>query len=236
MRAVEKRNRTQLDDILELPNYSPAEAARYFHIAPSTLEYWTDIDRPLVALPSTRPKLLSFKNLVELYVLEGLRREGLRTRDIRTAVEYLLNNEKSRHPLADFDLRTLDRQHLVFCRGKHTLNASLCGQYEIAEWVMPYLKRVDRDPHGKAKKIFPFLTKSQIDADADPPRSVLIDPNICFGLPVLAGSRITTGFIASRYRGGDSLMAIANSYDRSVAEIKEAIEWETGKEIRQEAA
>ncbi len=117
-----------------------------------------------------------------------------------------------------------------------TLNVTLGGQYEIAEWVMPYLKRVDRDPHGKAKKIFPFLTKAQIAADIEPPRSVLIDPNVCFGLPVLAGSRITTGFIASRYRGGDSLVVIANSYGRSLAEIKEAIEWETGKEIRQRAA
>ncbi len=236
MRAVAKRNRIQLDDILELPNYSPAEAARYFHIAPSTLEYWTEVNRPLVVLPSIRPKLLSFKNLVEFYVLEGLRREGLKTRDIRIAIEYLLEHEESRHPLADFDLRTLSRRHLVFCRGKHTLNATLGGQYEIAEWVMPYLKRVDREPNGQAKRIFPFLTKAQIGANTEPPRSVLIDPNVCFGLPVLAGSRITTGFIASRYRGGDSLMAIAKSYDRPVAEIKEAIEWETGKEIRQKAA
>lgn len=229
------QKKKQLDEILEMPNYSPAEAARYFHIAPSSLEYWTEIDHPLISLASTRPKMLSFKNLVELYVLEGLRRQGLRLDAIRSAVEDLLKYENSLHPLADFDLRTLNRRHLVFCRGKHVLNASLGGQHEVTDWVMPYLRRVDRDPHGRAKKIFPFITKSQIVADAEPPRSILIDPGVCFGLPVLAGSRITTGFIASRYRGGDSLMAIAESYDRPVAEIKEAIEWETGKEIRQAA-
>ena len=60
----------------------------------------------------------------------------------------------------------------------------------------------------------------------------MIDPNVCFGLPVLAGSRIKTGFLASRYRGGDSIAAIAKSYERPMGQIKEAIEWELGKEIK----
>ncbi|HEY5260150.1 MAG TPA: DUF433 domain-containing protein, partial [Rhabdochlamydiaceae bacterium] len=111
------------------------------------------------------------------------------------------------------------------------------GQYEIPEWTASYLKRVDRDPHGLAQKIYPFTKKAQLKADdAEPPRTIVIDPNICFGLPVLNGSRITTGFLASRYRGGDSLAAIANSYGRPVGQVKEAIEWETGKEIEEQAA
>lgn len=229
------RRKANIDGILELPNYSPAEAARYFHIAPSTLQYWTHGLRPLVNLASARTRLFSFKNLVELYVLEGLRRRGLRFKTVRQAVENLLMHEESRHPLADFDLRVLDRD-LVFCRGEHVLNVSLGGQYEVTNWVAPYLRRVDRDPYGRAQKIFPILTKSQIESNVHSPCSVSIDPEICFGLPTLVGSRITTGFIASRYRGGDSLAAIANSYDRSVAEIREAIEWETGKAVAGKAA
>ena len=231
------KRRQQNENVLELPNYSPIEASRYFHIHPSTLNYWTSGADPLVRFASTRPRLLSFKNLVELYVLEGLRRiHGLRLQSIRTAVEDLLEHETSAHPLADFELSTLNRRHIVFQREGRTVNSSLCGQYEFPEWATPYLRRVDRDVYGNAHKIFPFLKRSQITADAEPPKAVVIDPNICFGLPVLSGSRITTGFLASRYRGGDSISAIARSYDRPVAEIKEAIEWETGKKIGQQAA
>ncbi len=168
------------DEVLEMPNYSPAEAARYFHIAPSTLEYWAAGPRPLVRLASTRPKMLSFKNLVELYVLEGVRRQGLPLRSIRAAVENLLKHEESNHPLADFDLRTLNNRHLVLCSGNLGLNVSLGGQYEIMAWIVPYLRRVDRDPGGSAQKIFPYMTKSHISnvdtpalSDARPPVFVL---------------------------------------------------------------
>jgi len=224
-------------DVLELPNYSPAEAARYFHIPFSTLDYWTKGNDPIVHLASSRPRLLSFKNLVELYVLEGLRNiHGLHLPAIRAAVEDLLTHEHSRHPLADFELSTLNRRDIVFRRGSKIVNSSLGGQYEIPEWTTPYLRRVDRDIYGSAHKIFPFLTRSQMKASAEPPKTIVIDPTVCFGSPVLSGTRITTGFLASRYRGGDSIVAIASSYDRPLAEVKEVIEWETGKKIRQQAA
>jgi uncharacterized protein (DUF433 family) len=237
MTILMAKHKRQNEDILELPNYSPIEASRYFHIHPSTLTYWTSGQDPLVKLSSVSPRLLSFKNLVELYVLEGLRSiHGLHLQAIRTAVEYLLEHEYSAHPLADFELSTLNKRYIVFRREGSIVNSSLSGQYEIPEWTTPYLRRVDRDVYGNAHKIFPFLKRSQITADAEPPKAVVIDPKICFGLPVLSGSRITTGFLASRYRGGDSISAIARSYDRPVAEIEEAIEWETGKKIGQQAA
>jgi uncharacterized protein (DUF433 family) len=223
--------------VLEMPNYSLVEAARYFHVPFSTVEYWTKRERPLVILASMQPKMLSFMNLVEFYVLEGLRHiHGLRLRAIRDAVEDMRDRERAMHPLAEYELRTLEHKYLVFLRDGHIVNSTLHGQYEIPQWTTPYLKRVDRDPHGVAQKIFPFTNKIQIKADAEPPRTLVIDPNVCFGLPVLAGSRITTSFLASRYRGKDSVPAIANSYGRSVAEIKEAIEWETGKKIHQDLA
>ncbi|MFB3815370.1 MAG: DUF433 domain-containing protein [Terriglobales bacterium] len=221
------------NEVLEMPNYSLIEAARYFHVPLSTVEYWTKKPDPVVRLASEHPKMLSFKNLVEFYVLEGLRHiHGLRLHAIREAIEDLLQHEESRHPLAEYDLRTLDGQYLIFVKNGAIVNSTLRGQYEIPEWTTPYLKRVERDPYGVAQKIFPFTRKSQIKTDAEPPRTVVIDPNICFGLPVLSGSRITTGFLASRYRGGDSVSAIARSYGRPLAEIQEAIEWETGRKIK----
>jgi uncharacterized protein (DUF433 family) len=229
-----KRSTKRERDVMEMPNYSLAEAARYFHVPFSTVEYWTREPNPVVRLASSKPRMLSFKNLVEFYVLEGLRHiHGLKLCSIRDAVDDLLEHENSEHPLADFELQTLHRKYLVFVKQGAVVNASLHGQYEIPDWTTPYLKRVDRDVYGRAQKIHPFMKRSQIQADAEPPQTVVIDPNVCFGLPVLLGSRITTGFLASRSRGGDSVSAIARSYGRPVAEIKEAIEWETGRPIKE---
>lgn len=219
-------------DVLEAPNYSPMEAVRFFHIPLSTLSYWTEEPNQLVTLASQEPRLLSFKNLVELYVLEGLRTlHGVPTSRIRTAVEFLLENEKSRHPLADYDIRTRGRD-VVFYKKDKLLNASLRGQYEMPEIVGAYLHRVERDPHGTALRIFPYTKREQLANKEQPPRTVEINPSVCFGLPVLASSRITTGFLASRYRGGDSVPAIAKSYGRPVADITEAIEWELGRPVK----
>jgi uncharacterized protein (DUF433 family) len=176
--------------------------------------------------------MLSFKNMVELYVLEGLRSiHKVHTRRIRRAVEYLLSSEKSRHPLADYDIVT-DGKDVKFYEGTRLLNASLMGQYEISDVVKCYLHRVERDPHGVARRIFPYTKREQLDTGKTPPKTIEINPGVCFGLPVLAGSRITTGFLASRYRGGDSVSVIATSYGRPARAIKEAIEWELGREIK----
>jgi uncharacterized protein (DUF433 family) len=219
-----------------MPNYTPMEAVRYFHIPPSTLAYWTEEPNQLVALASQEPPLLSFKNLVELYVLEGLRKvHGVHTSRIRTAVNFLLQSERSRHPLADYDIRTEGRNVVFYKRGR-PLNASLWGQYEMKEIIGTYLRRVERDPHGLALRIFPYTKREQLANKEQPSQTVEINPAVCFGLPVLKDSRLTTGFLASRFRGGDSVPSIARSYGRPVAEIEEAIEWELGRSVKQKAA
>lgn len=228
--------RKKREDVLEAPNYSPMEAVRYFHVPSSTLSYWTEEPNQLVLLASDRPRMLSFKNLVELYVLEGLRKvHGVQTSRIRSAVNFLLSTEKSRHPLADYDIRT-EGKNVVFYKNEKPLNASLWGQYEIEEIIGNYLRRVERDPHGVALRIFPYTKREQLERKEQPPRTIEINPAVCFGLPVLSNSRLTTGFLATRFRGGDSVPAIAKGYGRSVAEIKEAIEWELGRLIPEKAA
>lgn len=223
-------------NVLEMPNYSPIEAVRYFHIPTSTLAYWTEEPNQLVVLASQEPRLLSFKNLVELYVLEGLRKiHGVHTSRIRSAVNYLLDKEPSRHPLADYDIRT-EGKNVVFYKRGRPLNASLWGQYEMEQIIGGYLRRVERDPLGVALRIFPYTKREQLANKEHPPRIVEINPVVCFGLPVLRDSRLTTGFLASRFRGGDSVPSIAQSYGRPVAEIKEAIEWELGRSIKEKAA
>ena len=54
-----------------------------------------------------RTHLFSFKNIVECYVLNGLREiHGVNVRNIKPAVSYLKRDFPSRHPLADHELKT----------------------------------------------------------------------------------------------------------------------------------
>jgi uncharacterized protein (DUF433 family) len=224
-------------DVLEMPNYTAAEVVRYFHLSYHRLNYWTSGGRKhaLVQLAPGRVPLISFKNLVEFYVLEGLRDvHKVRMSNIRLALTYMLNNSTSRHPFADYEIRTDNRDVWFFEKG-HPVNASRGGQIALNALVGPYLQRVLRTPRGLAEAIFPLTRKEYVEEAREKialPNIVEIDPLKCFGLPVLAGTRITIPFLAGRHRGGESIPAIAASYGRPVAEIQEAVEWEIGQEVK----
>jgi len=184
---------------------------------------------PLLGPADPHKHLLSFKNLVELYVLKGLREiHKVRLSAVRDAVEYMQENWPSRHPLADYDLST-DGRHVYFWDKDEVLyDVSGGGQMGLPSVMEEYLKRIDRDARGLANALHPYLTDASLRSGFSEPRLISIDPNVCFGMPVLAGTRITTAILMARYKGGDSIPSIANSYGRPEAEIAAAIRWETG--------
>ncbi len=221
--------KNEIKSVLDIPNYSPSEAKRYFHLPLSTMEYWTGGGaEAIVRLASVKPSLLSFNNLVEFYVLEGLRKvHHVSMSNIRHAVAYMKNDMESAHPFAEYEIRTEGR-HVWFFRDEQPICASKDGQVAFSAIVSPYLKRVSRGMGGMAEAIIPFTKKEYRDAQ-DSPEVVEINPGRCFGEPVLIGSRITTAFLAGRYKGGESVSAIARSYGRPLGQIQEAIEWQLGK-------
>src|SRR5229473_1895823 len=95
----------------EAPNYTLEEAARWLHVPLRTMHYWVIGEQgaaPLTTIFSRCPILLSFKNLVECFVLEGLRNtHGISLQAIRRSVEELRFRRESKFPLADCQLSTL---------------------------------------------------------------------------------------------------------------------------------
>lgn len=219
----------QVYDQMEVPNYGYEEAVRYLHIPRATLYYWL---RPTVGLirPADRAaRRLSFKNLVECYVLNGLREiHGVRLPAIRRGVEYLLQTFDSRHPLADYELKT-DGRWIFFWHGDDYLNVSLSGQVGIRTILDSYLRRLERDWSRGHWVLYPFMRLQQMRSAGEHPRVVSMNPRVCFGMPTLLGTRITTAVLVSRHFGGDSIATLARSYGRPEAEVEEAVFWETGK-------
>ncbi|MFM6056249.1 MAG: DUF433 domain-containing protein, partial [Sphaerospermopsis kisseleviana] len=102
------------------------------------------------------------------------------------------------------------------------LDASKHGQIAIRETLEIYLTRIEVDEKGIATRLFPFIHPKQ----RNDPKVIVIDPNISFGRPVIAGTRIPTGILADRAKAGESADGLAKDFncDRSLVEI--ALEYE----------
>lgn len=224
-----------LQELRETPSYGLAETARYLRIPVSTLKSWvvgrsyptrggTKQFRPLIKTPAPTkgPQLLSFMNLVEIHVLDAIRREHkISLPKVRTALDFLSAKFPSKHPLADQEFATNGVDLFVEKYGK-LINITESGQLAMRELLAEYLRRIERDSHGVPVKLYPFTRTRQ----GDEPKVVVIDPEIAFGQPVLASTGIPTAVIADRLKAGESVEALAADYRRSPEEIIDAIRCE----------
>ena len=178
---------------------------------------WT----PLIKAADRTNGRLSFTNLVELHVLSTLRGQSVRVDRIRSATRFIHEQMGKDHPLADVDTHTDEVDVYVEYLGRLT-NAST-AQTELRPLVEHYLRRIDRDEKGLARRLFP-LTRA---GDAETPRLVVIDPARRFGRPVLAQANIETAIIHERWRAGESVAELASDFDVAVEAIEEAVRFET---------
>lgn len=214
-----------------LPAYSLPEAAHYLGMPLATLRDWAVGRRqasparqrfkPVLAIPRGPSSRLSFVNLVEAHVLDGLRRQDrISLQKIRIAMDYLRREFGSEHPLAEHRIRT-DGLDLFVERYGDLLTISKAGQVGMKEVLSTYLRRVEWDRSGAAR-LYLFTRHRQ----AAEPRTVVIDPAVAFGRPVLVGTGIPTAVIAERYKAGESMEDLASDYRIAREKVEEAIRCE----------
>lgn len=217
----------------EQPAYSLPEASRYLSIPLATLRSWvagrkypTDAGpkffKPVIQLPDGVRTGLSFVNLVEAHVLDAIRRHHqVPLSKIREAILYLQRQFSSKHPLAEQRFQT-DGIDLFIERFGQLINVTQSGQMALRELLEAHLHRVEHDASGTVVKLYPFTRKH----DLNDPKVVVIDPEVSYGRPVLAGTGIPTAIVAERYKAGESIDELAEDYGRSRKEIEEAIRCE----------
>jgi uncharacterized protein (DUF433 family) len=225
-------------DTREVPTYGVMEASHYLRIPRTTIRDWVSgrhyrgnigvrFSRPIIHIPNPGEKLLSFMNLVEIHVLDAIRRKhDIPLEKVRTAVTYLSKQFPSRHPLADQEFVT-DGLNLFIEKFSQLINISQEGQLAIQEILQAHLHRIERDLKGIPVRLYPFTRKRDLHEE---PRAVVIDPQVSFGRPVLAGTGIPTAVIAERYKAGESVDDLADDYGRRRLEIEEAIRCELSVE------
>jgi uncharacterized protein (DUF433 family) len=229
--AVETKEKRR--DLGATPAYGIVEAAHYLGIPKATLRSWVlgrhyptgkgkRFFRPIIELADKDQRLLSFENLVEVHVLDAIRRAyGVAFWRVRRAVEYLKTRLGSKHPLAEQRFVTDGVDLFVEVFGQ-LVNISREGQLAIKELIETYLRRVERDQIGAPIRLYPFTR----ERTPDEPKIIVIDPSISFGRPVLVGTGIATTIIAQRYKAGESISELAEDYGRSRFDIEEAIRCE----------
>lgn len=218
-------------DPRDIPAYSVVEAAHYLGVPKSTLRSWfagqaqVDGRRFQAVIRPADPKSLglSFSNLVEAYVLSAIRRKhkiGLPT--IRKGLTFLTKQFGSDRPLLQEQFATHGAQLFVERLGQ-VINLSKNGQVEMHDLILAYLERVERDTKGLPIKLYPFMRDQPL---REQPRSVVIDPRVSFGRPVLAGTGIPTAVLAEQFKAGDDPADLAKEYGANDQAVWDAIRCE----------
>jgi uncharacterized protein (DUF433 family) len=219
-------------DLRELPAYTIAEAAGYLSLPVSTLRSWTlgqtyragdetKVFRPVIEIADRADRKLSFVNLVEAFVLAGIRRRhSIPLPKVRKAVGYLRKEFHTRRPLAEERFET-DGVNLFVKKFGALVGATQDGQIQLEEVIRDRLKQVLRDPMGVPEKIVLFRTRES-DAKGD----VVIDPRLSFGRPVLDGYGLRTAILAERFYAGESVEELAKDYGVPSKAIQNALRCE----------
>lgn len=211
-------------DLREVPAYTIGEAARYLRLPKSTLRAWMlgqQRFRSVIEIADRRDRKLSFINLVEAFVLAGIRREhSIPLPKVRKAVEYLRRVFGTRRPLAEERFEA-DGVNLFVEKFGALIGVTQEGQLQMREIIRDRLKRVLRDPKGIPQKIILFPAQERAVTG-----NVVIDPRISFGRPVLDGLGIRTTILVERFMAGEDIGDLARDYEAPLEAIQNAIRCE----------
>jgi len=220
-------------DPRELPAYTVAEAARFVDVPAATLRSWfagrtyprTDgvgSFEPVLAPADTRTVRLSFRNLVEAHVLRALRtRHGIRLKTVRDALK--MAEEKLGIPDLLYRNKSLlvGGQNLFLERYGELLQLDVSEQIAMRRVLEVFLSRVDWDSRDLPIRLYPFLPRTDTSQ-----RSIVIDPQVAFGRPILVGSGVSTSALVQRIDAGEAIDAVARDYDIAPHDVETAILFE----------
>lgn len=212
------------------PAYTVAEAGRYLKIPGPTIRSWVmgrDYPKqsgkgrfaPVVVLPDDPSHQLSFRNLIELAALRALRTEHeFKLSAVREALDYARRELNVPDLLASKELYA-GPGALFLARYGELINLNRAGQLGIKAMLDGLVKRIDWERNLPCR-FFPLLPNR---AEA---RTVVIDPRVSFGRPVIARVGVSTGVIVDRVNAGESPTELAADYGATADEIMDALAYE----------
>lgn len=145
--------------------------------------YWLKATLNPVAHKSKRADY-NFDDLVSLFVVRELRKRGVRPRAIKEAEEWLRDRLGIERPFVVEDIKTDGVD--VFYRDE-----AIRGQIEAASRKGQQAIRA-----AVSEKLTSVRYTDGTASSWEPVQGIILDPEIQFGEPVIAGSRLTTELVA----------------------------------------
>lgn len=219
-------------DPRDIPAYSFREVALSVGVPASTIRAWClgqSNFRSLLELPREwkEQHALSFFNLIEMQVIAELRRDHrVSMPRVRAALQFLKDNVPVAHPLVEKEISVTPNQRVYIVHDGRYIDISSGGQWPIDAVVRNLLRRVTRGRRGIVSFFPRVAMPKRLSIDADEYAPIVVDPEVSFGRPVIAGTGIPTDVIADRRRGGDSIRKIAEDYDLAEEKIAAALTFE----------
>jgi uncharacterized protein (DUF433 family) len=141
---------------------------------------------------------------------------------VRAAIEYAKSTLEIERLLLRDDLQAASGD--LFLEIGELLNLSRSGQVGMRRIWLRHLTRVEFDEDRLPSRLFPFYPVD-VDDSSDA-RTVVIDPRVSFGRPVIASRSIATAIVAHRYNAGESISELAVDFGVVEHEIEDAIAYE----------
>jgi uncharacterized protein (DUF433 family) len=220
-------------DPRELPAYSVAEASRYVDVPAATLRSWFSgrtypradgigSFQPVLSPADRRTGQLSFRNVVEAHVLRALRtRHGIRLKTVREALRVAEEKLGIQDLLYRNKALVVGNQSLFLEYYGELLHLDNSEQIAIRRVLETFLSRVDWDDGDIPVRLYPFLRGAESVR-----RSIVLDPQVSFGRPVLVDSGISTSALVQRINAGEAIDAVARDYDITPTDVETAILFE----------
>jgi uncharacterized protein (DUF433 family) len=205
---------------LYLPNYQLLEAARYAQITAKTVADWHKVGSRKTLSTREGKAALSYMQLIEVAVVAAFRKAGLTLKNIRETREYVAKQFESEFPFAQYRFKAdgkrlvMDFQQIEGDRGKGKILRPDQGGQLAWEAILGRLNEFDYEGHG-------IVIKWHV---AGPKSPIIIDPRIAYGAPTIKGT--PTWVLSGRWEAGESVKEIAEDFDLSPEEVREALTFE----------
>lgn len=161
-------------------------------------------------------RAFNFHVLIEAYTVYQLRELGVTMQRIRQAREVLAKTLGSPYPFASKGILAQGGKVLFDIRKERPgalLNLDASHQTEFQQVISPFCKELDFEKDNQlANRYWPMGRSS----------SIVIDPRISFGRPVIADTGITVETLSALVEGGESPADISAQFDVPISAVIEA--------------
>ncbi|RUX23046.1 hypothetical protein EOA13_34840 [Mesorhizobium sp. M7A.F.Ca.US.011.01.1.1] len=223
----------ELDSLIGVGVYTPAEAGRLLHIRPAKIARWlrghnikdqkyASLWSPEVDLGDERV-FLGFRDLMEVRVADAFIRAGVSAMRVRAAIHLARDIIGQDRPLSTNRFRTDGREIFVTVietgedgEERERLLNLFRRQYEFKGIIEPILKTVDFGDDGNPLLWWPGGRRL----------NVVVDPSRSFGQPIDAASSVPTAILAAAARQ-EGIIGAARAYLVPEASVRRSIEFET---------